>query len=644
MEVPRFEPVSDWTPTAVADLPSWRGAKHVAVDIETKDLLLRKMGPGVRRGAYIVGVSFAIEDGPAYYLPVRHAGGGNLDPDTVFRYLQDQATEFTGDVHGANLQYDLDHLAQERVWFGRARRIRDVQVADPLINELHFRYNLETIAERWAVAGKDEGHLTEAFDEFGIEDKSKLWQLHAKHVGGYAVRDSRLPLQLARIQERELDRQGLGAIYDIECRLLPALVQMRRQGVRVDFDQLERVEAMSLQKEELTLAEVKRLTGVDIGVGNVWKAGAVAMALQAAGIVIPLTEKTKKPSIKKDWLNVQQHPIAKLIIRARAANKVRTTFAKSIREHAIGDRIHSTFNQLKGASASDDDDEEDGAKYGRLSSCNPNFQQQPIRDEEFGKEWRAVFLPDEGARWAKLDLSTQEPRWIVHFAELTSCTGAREVAERFRREPLLDFHQFMADLAKIERDPAKTVFLGRCYGMGDGKLCRRVNLPTTWVYSYRRARNIEVAGPEGKHLIEKFNQGVPFLSKLSEKTEKHAAIHGYVRTAGGRKCRFPKITLPNGAGIRYEWTHKSLNRVIQGTSGDQVKIALVRAYEAGFRIPLQVHDELDFSLESDKQYRDVAEIMLDALPCRVPHVVGVEIGDTWGSVKKTEKLVGKFSL
>src|SRR5690554_742625 len=111
-QLPLFLPDSDWTAPAMSDLPTSWGSGQVGIDCETRDELLTKLGPGVRRGGYIAGISFAIEDGPRFYLQIRHGGGGNLDPQQVLSYIRDQAKRFDGILVGANLGYDLDFLAE----------------------------------------------------------------------------------------------------------------------------------------------------------------------------------------------------------------------------------------------------------------------------------------------------------------------------------------------------------------------------------------------------------------------------------------------------------------------------------------------------------------------------------------------------
>jgi DNA polymerase I-like protein with 3'-5' exonuclease and polymerase domains len=621
-QLPLFPPQVEWAPPPISTLPSWANARRVAVDVETRDDQLKTLGPGVRRAdSYIVGVSFAIEDGPAFYLPCRHQGGGNLTPDEVFGYLKYQAARFKGDIVGANLPYDIDHLAEEGVNF-KPRFFRDVQIAAPLVDELHESYSLEAIATREGIPGKDQKLLIEAAEAYRVNYKSELWKLPAKYVAPYGIQDVRLPLQILPRLERQIDEpdaQGhdLWQIYDLESRVLPVLVKMRRRGVRIDFDKLEQIKKWSVQQETEALNEVFRLTGVRVEVGQVWQAEAMAGPLKAIGVEPPLTKQTKAPSVTQELLDSIDHPVAGLLRRARKVNKLRTTFAESIYEHATNGRIHCSFNQLRRAK-DDGSDDENGARYGRISSSDPNLQQQPgKKDPEFGLLWRQIYIPDEGAHWACCDFSQQEPRWAIHYAEAQQLVRAGEAANRYRTNPKTDSHQMMADLTGLPREQAKIIFLGLCYGMGGAKLCRRLGLPTEWVFSQKQQRNIEVAGPEGAAILDRFHREVPFMGKLTELCEEVAKTRGFIRTLLGRRCRFPK----NEKG-EYDWTYKAGNRLIQGTSADQTKMALVLA------------DELDESVGDMKQAHDLAEIMIYAVQCNVPHSVGVESGCNWGQLSK----------
>lgn len=637
-----FTPESNWIPPDLNSLPSWAEAKRVGIDTETRDEHLKALGPGVRRGAYICGFSFAIEDGERpYYLPIRHAGGGNLDPDQVLRYMRDQAKYFRGQLVGANMGYDLDHMAKDDIHFREVEYFRDIQIADPLINELHTSYSMAKIAERWGEPGKDEALLRDAAYAYHLDAKSEMWKLHSKYVGPYGEQDAVLPLRLLRRQERVIEEQNLWEIYNLESQVLPVLVKMRRRGVRIDLDKLSEVERWSLAEELGEYERVRQATGIRLSPADIWRAEALAAPLRHIGIVF---KPGVKVSIDKVILGGIDHPVAAAILRARKLNKLRTTFAKSMRTYMTNGRIHCTFNQLRKTKDGEEgeDSEDGGGRYGRLSCSDPNLQQQPARDE-FAKMWRSIYIPEDGELWASADYSQQEPRWLTHYAELCGLSGAHEAAQKYRDDPTTDNHDMMTRIIhgaavdewekavyKKHRTFCKQIFLGKCYGMGGPKLCRNLGLPTKIAPHWDREKaaqgiKVEVAGDEGQAIIDKFDRGAPYVKGLARKCEARAKELGYIITVLGRRCRFPE---KEGGG--WDWTHKALNRLIQGSSADQTKRAMVEADRAGIALLLQVHDELDLSVPAESEAQRLADIMRTCVPSNVPAKVDVEIGESWG--------------
>lgn len=675
-QLPLFEPTSEWVAPSMSELPDHWGSGRVGIDCETRDELLTTMGPGVRRGAYIAGVSFSIEDGPKHYLPIRHGGGGNMDPVQVIRYLRHQSQRFDGILCGANLGYDLDFLAEEGVHFPLVKWFRDTQVADPLINELHMSYSMEAIATRWGIPGKDERLLKEALAAYGYKGKQAkggIWALPAKHVGPYATHDADLPLQLLRRQERVVDEQDLWGVYDLESKVLPVLVRMRRRGVAVSTDRLEKVEAWSRAEQQAAIDAANHvLVRRKLSFGDITKTTVIAEALKELGIELPKTA-TGKDSVTADVLDAIDHPVGEHLRRAKKMSTLRSTFCDSVKKHLTNGRAHCTFNQLR--REKDEGGDTEGAAFGRLSSANFNFQNQPARDEEIGPLWRSIYMPDDGCQWCALDYSQQEPRQAVHSALAAgpgaigreAMQSARAAADRYINDPSMDFHDMMTRMIhgedlleregpkgfKQKRKYAKQVFLGLSYGMGGAKLCRDIGLPTGWkliwwegreqhstlyetkeecLAKYKagseagyKVRYFETAGVEGQKIMDDFDRRVPFVRKMAKHMSNVAERQGYVTTLSGRRCRFPEK--PDGG---YDWLHKAFNRIIQGGSADQTKAAVVELDRIGWPLQLQVHDEVDGSVESEEQARQGAEVMETIYKLHVPMKVDVELGPSWG--------------
>ncbi len=652
LQLPLFLPDSHWKAPRLEDLPPWEGLQRVCIDTETRDPYLRELGPGVRRSRaenYIVGFSFAIAENTSnhrgYYVPLRHLGGDNVDdPDKAIAWLKHQAQNFRGEVVGMNLNYDLDWLAEEGIEFKNAKGFRDVMLAETLIYELHQSYSLNSILERRKLPLKDETTLEQAAKEYGVDPKSGLWRLPARFVGEYGEGDAVKPLQVLALQEKDIEAQDLHQIWDLESSLLPVLVRMRRRGVRIDLDKLSQVERWSAEEEQKALDIVYHDTGYRIKIGDVWKTSAIAPALQQIGLKLEKTPKSGAPKIDKFLLNNTNHPVTQSLARARKVNKLRTTFAESIRRHVVNGRIHATLVQMAG------EDEGSGGvrggRFGRMSCMNPNLQQQPSLDD-FAKFWRSIYVAEEGQQWCCADVSQQEPRWAVHFAAKLKLPGAAEMAKRYVEDSGVDSHSMMAEITGLPRKHAKIIGLGIMYGKGGYSLCEELGLPTRIcvrdlrtfeVYDAESAegqkalllggKRFRAAGQEGQEILDRYDQYAPFVRKLSKICQDVVKKRGYIKTVLGRRCRFPQ----DGDG-NFDWVHAALNRLIQGSSADQIKKAMIDIDREGFPLALQVHDEVDFSVSSPEEGYRVAEIIENAVPALVPFKIDVEIGPSWGEAK-----------
>lgn len=653
---PLFKPESSWKAPSLSDLPDWSNAKQVALDTEFRDDFLRQLGVGARRGASIAGYSFMLRGHIPFYVPIRHPGGGNVDPINGLSYLRDNLGKFKGEIIMANGSGDLDILetTESIVPNYEECTIQDIQIRGPIIDENRRKYSLEAEAAVWGYQGKDKTKLKEAAVAFGYDIKSAGWEkciplLPCEYVGEYAEHDVKILFPIYDSQQEVINQQGLQEVVGLEAQLLPLFLRMRQRGVRIDFDHLDKVEQWAIEEETKTVAEIKRLTGWDIGFDGCMAASKVAPALIAIGINVPLIESGKQYSVTAGFLSTIDHPTAKLIRYCRQINKLRTTFVASIRKYQTGGRVHSTFRQIVGAS---EKNETSGAAFGRISSAHPNLQQQPSRSA-YAPFWRQIYIPEEGCQWLSADFSAQEPRWTVSFADLLGLRGAKTLADMYRNDPRIDPHQAMADITGLPRSDAKTVFLGLAYGMGGVKLClQSLKLPTQWLvetddrqqhfFSTRkealefrssiqgRCKLREVAGPEGQAILDKFHAGAPFLRELTKKVTDKIEATGFLKLLGGRIIHFPLTR--DGT---YDWAFKGLNRLIQGTSGYHMKKALLALEKdcPEFFLQLQVHDEACGSIADLRTSKRVAEIMRECVKARVPWRVECEVGPSWGQTQ-----------
>jgi DNA polymerase I-like protein with 3'-5' exonuclease and polymerase domains len=651
--LPLFPTESAWKMPSLSELPSWKHAKRVALDTEFKSPQLRELGIGARRGDKIAGFSFMLEGHRPFYVPVRHPGP-NCDVVQSFNYLRDNLSSFEGELLGANINVDLDLLTYEGIEPDYNKVVvQDVQIRDPLICELHFKYSFEAIAERYGVKGKDKNLLKQVALENGYDVESAGWMgciasLEAKYIGAYAEQDVEGLFPIYWAQQKLIDEQGLNEVVAVEAKLLPVLLKMRQRGVRIDFDHLAKVEQWASDEEHKTVAEIKRLTNVDIGYDACMAAARVAPALRAIGIEPELTE-SGIPSVTTQFLATIEHPVAELIRYCRQVNKLRTTFCSSIKRYQTNGRIHSTIRQMVGAS---EKNEKSGAAFGRVSSAHPNIQQQPSRGK-FASFWRQIYIPEEGAEWLSSDYSACEPRWTCHFSELLNLKGAKALADQYRSNSRIDPHQAMAELTGLCRKDAKTVGLGLAYGMGSLKLAKEsLKLPTRWLvetadreryyfetrkealdfrHSYNgKVRLGEVAGTEAQDILDRFHNGAPFIKELQKRVVAKVESTGVLKVLGGRHVHFPM----NKDGS-FDWTFKALNRLIQCSAAYQMRLALIALYYEvpEFFLQMTIHDEADGSIWDRRVAKKVEQVMADVFKGKVPFRVENEIGPNWGQTK-----------
>ena len=618
-QIPLFQPPSEWTPPE--RLPDLSDAKEIAIDLETYDPNIKDTGPGWAVGnGYIAGVAIAVEGWKGYF-PIRHEGGGNFDERILKKQVQ-RIMDLPCDKIFHNAAYDVGWL---RWWGVEVKgKIIDTLIAAPLIDENRFRYSLNELGKDYLKETKSEALLYEAAKEWGVNAKAEMWKLPAMYVGPYAEQDADLTLRLWQFFKVEIIKQELSSIFDLETRLFPCLLDMKTKGVRVDLDKAEKIKKDLQKKEDFLLFQIKKDTGVDV---DIWAAVSVAKAFDKLDIRYERTAKSDQPKFDKNFLSTHKHPLAKMVVQAREFNKARTTFIDTILTHQHHGRIHADINQMRSDTG--------GTVTGRFSYSNPNLQQIPARNKDIGPLIRSIFGPDEGCKWGSFDYSQQEPRVLVHFAALTGggLKGADEVIESYKTEDP-DFHQAVADMAGIDRRTAKTINLGMMYGMGKGKLASELGL----------------GKEDTEDLFARFHANVPFVKQLMEQATRKAEHTGFLRTLLGRKCRFdlwePRAfgihkALPlwqaekeYGRDLKRAWTYKALNRLIQGSSADMTKKAMVDLYEEGIIAHIQVHDELNCSIDSDGEKNKIKEIMENTVELKVPLKVDAEIGPSWGEIKK----------
>jgi DNA polymerase I-like protein with 3'-5' exonuclease and polymerase domains len=615
-----FTAQTEWS--APENYPDLKGHKYIAIDLETKDPNLKTRGSGAIQGmGEIVGFAIAV-DGWSGYYPIAHEGGGNMDRQKVLKWIKEVLeTPATKIFH--NAMYDVCWL--KAYGFKINGMIVDTMVMASLIDENRFSFTLNSISFEFLREVKDEKALKEAAQSFGLDAKAEMYKLPAMYVGNYAEKDAELTLELFKTLSREIKKQNLENIYQLETELFPCLIEMKFKGVRVDVEKAHKLKQQLNTEEKQLLLEVKKHTGEEV---EIWAARSIAKVFDKLALSYELTSKSKLPSFTKNFLSEHPHPTIKLIAKAREINKAHTTFIDTILKHQYKGRIHADINPIRS--------DQGGTVTGRFSYSNPNLQQIPARNKDLGPMIRSLFIPEVNHKWGCFDYSQQEPRLVVHYAAATEpiCfdDSVINIVKKFKNDSV-DFHQTVADMADISRTQAKTINLGLFYGMGKNKLQAELGLSKV----------------DADNLFNKYHENVPFVKDLMNRTSNHAQESGSIGTLLGRKCRFDKWE-PNTFGmhtpmsyeeaertygrgrIKRAFTYKALNKLIQGSAADMTKKAMLDLYKEGIIPHIQIHDELDISIESEEQAKKIIEIMENAVTLAVPNKVDFESGDTWGDI------------
>tara|TARA_R100001443_G_scaffold563_6_gene2312 strand:- start:1306 stop:3237 length:1932 start_codon:yes stop_codon:yes gene_type:complete len=640
-------PATEWV--AHTEYPDLRSHDEIAIDLETRDTELKSRGSGavVGRGE-VVGIAVATYN-DSWYFPIAHGEGPNMDRVKTLEWFKD-ILECPATKIFHNAMYDVCWIRNLGLKINGL--IVDTMIASSLLDENRFSYTLNTLSWHFLNEGKNERALNEAAKARGIDPKKDMWMLPAQEVGAYAEKDATLTFKLWQHVKKLLIENDLQDIFNLETDLFPCLVDMRFLGVRVDVQRATELKKELTRKEERLIHQVQIETGIDT---QIWAARSIAKVFQKLKLPYERTTKTDSPSFTKNFLSNHEHPIVKMIAEARKINKVNTTFIDTILNFEHRGRIHAEINQIR----SDDG----GTVTGRFSYQNPNLQQIPSRDPDTGPLIRSLFIPEEGCQWGCFDYSQQEPRLVAHYALKFGLPSVNTIADSYESDASTDFHRIVADMADIPRSQAKTINLGLFYGMGKAKL----------------QAELGVTKSKAEELFDRYHSKVPFVKQLMNKIMNAGSTKGQIKTLLGRRCRFPKYEpilrgsdwgkyvpaedqermlelqemgefLKDDEGelikdtdgnpkknywhnnpTRRAFTYKALNKLIQGSAADMTKKAMLDLYKEGILPHIQIHDELDISVDGNQE--KIKEIMENAVDLELPNKVDCELGPNWGTIK-----------
>jgi DNA polymerase I-like protein with 3'-5' exonuclease and polymerase domains len=616
MKIPLFEAQTEWNEPE--EYPDLRKYDEIAIDLETRDPDLKSKGSGsVIRNGEVVGIAVAVP-GRKFYFPIAHGAGPNMDKKKTLEWFKDILLSDAIKIFH-NAMYDVCWIRSMGLKING--QIVDTMIAASLIDENRYRFDLNSLSWDYLGHGKNETALNEEAKSRGLDPKADMWQLPAMYVGSYAEKDAELTLELWQIFKKELIHQDIESIFQLETDLFPCLVDMKFLGVRVDVERAHKLKQQLVAEEKELLHQIKKETQVDV---QLMAARSVAKVFDKLGLTYERTLKSQAPSFTKNFISNHEHPVVRMIAKAREVNKAHTTFIDTIVKHEHKGRIHADINQIRS--------DQGGTVTGRFSYSNPNLQQLPARNKDLGPMIRSIFIPEEGHTWGCFDYSQQEPRLVVHYAALHKFPSVNDVIDNYENDISTDFHQVVADMAKIPRSQAKVINLGLFYGMGKAKL----------------QAELGVSKDKAVELFDQYHAKVPFVKQLMNSASNRAQERGQIRTLLGRLCRF-HLWEPNqfgmhkalpheealqehGPGIRRAYTYKSLNKLIQGSAADMTKKAMLDLYKEGIVAHIQIHDELCVSVKDETHAKKIVDVMENAVTLEVPNKVDYEKGKTWGDI------------
>lgn len=584
-----------------------------SVDIETDDPHLKQWGPGAcRHDGEILGIGI--------YCPA-------LGVDEYFEPNDPRALEILADPDIVkvfhNGVYDLDWMENgyDIKIYGRCE---DTMTRETLLDSYAFSYSLDACCLRRGVEGKNKGDTIDKWwTEHGGKGKAveHLKDIPPHIVGKYCRQDCRATYDLYWAQQPLLEEQNLLNANDIECKLYPLLMNMKRNGIRVDMQKLLAFMDQIEEEYENGITEMEQKYGFAEGSLSLNSAKDIEKMWRAEHLPIEYTA-TGKPSFAAAVLEDSNHPLAEKIQHLRGLTKT-LAFLNSWVDYSIDGHIHPCFYPAKRDDA--------GTVTGRWSSGDPNLQQVPARAEKHGKEIRSLFIPEDGCILGAFDYKQIEYRVFIHFAQGEGADAARKEFH----EHDVDYHQMVQtmmgwvtgdkDKDKEYRHITKNLNFGSIYCMGARSFAAKFKRPLLKAHPDADPDNLV---PLADSLMKQYKRKIPFVDPTCRLIIQTGERRGYVRTLSGRRQRMP---LDRGA-------YKLVNYLIQGSAADLLKKGLVDAWDKGvfkvLKLHAQIHDEIVFSIPKTKEgYKaccTLYDCMAHAYDLRIPIGVDTEIGPDWG--------------
>ncbi len=553
--------------------------------------------------AELVGLSFAVKEFEAFYVPIPANREEALKIVNIFKPLYESPKILKV---GQNLKYDLEVLRNYNVQLQAP--MWDTMIAHYLIQP-ELRHNMDFMAEVYL--NYQTIHIDELIGPKGKNQRS-MRDLKPEEVYEYAAEDADVTLRLKNKLEAELKRfECEDLFYNIEMPLMPVLAEMEMNGVCLDTDSLQETSIIMTKRMNEIEQRIYELAGQPFNIASPKQVGEVLFDKLK---IVEKAKKTKTGQYVTSEEVLQQlkgkHEIVADILEHRGLKKLIGTYIEALPK-LINPRtkhIHTSFNQTITAT-------------GRLSSSDPNLQNIPIRGED-GKEIRKAFIPEPGCLFFSADYSQIELRVMAHLSNDQQMINVFNEGKDLHAATAATIYKKPIDqVSRDERTKSKRANFGIIYG----------------ITVFGLAERLDISRDEAKQLIDGYFETFPEVHDYMEQAKQKARQQGYVTTLFGRRRYLPDINSAN-ATVRGFAERNAINAPIQGTAADIIKVAMIRIHnrfkQEGIRskMILQVHDELNFSVypeEKEQVERIVLEEMQNAIALKVPLVADSGFGSNW---------------
>ena len=553
--------------------------------------------------AELVGLSFAVKEHEAFYVPIPANREEALQIVNIFKPLYEDPKILKV---GQNLKYDLEVLRNYGVELKGP--MWDTMIAHYLIQP-ELRHNMDYMAEVYLHYKTI--HIDELIGPKGKNQRS-MRDLSPTLVYEYACEDADITLQLKNKLEPELKKHDCeNLFYQIEMPLMPVLAEMEMNGVCLDTESLKETSKVFTERMNDLERRIYELAGQQFNIASPKQVGEILFDKLK---IVEKAKKTKTGQYVTSEEVLQQlknkHEIVADILEHRGLKKLIGTYIDTLPK-LINPRtghIHTSFNQTITAT-------------GRLSSSDPNLQNIPIRGED-GKEIRKAFIPEPGCLFFSADYSQIELRVMAHLSQDPNMIEVfREGKDLHAATAANIYKKPIEEVTRDERTKSKRANFGIIYGITVFGLAERLDIPRD----------------EAKMLIDGYFATFPEVHDYMEKSKEVARKQGYVTTLFGRRRYLPDINSANSV-VRGFAERNAINAPIQGTAADIIKVAMIHIFQRfkaegiKSKMILQVHDELNFSVypeEKEKVERIVIEEMQNAFKMAVPLVADSGFGDNW---------------